>query len=223
MYIVIIGAGRVGKDLAQLLLPEGHDVVMVDRSEDVCENLTRTFDALIICGDGTDLEYLKDAGMNKADAVALVTGDDKVNLIAAQLCMKLFKVPKIIARVNEPKNEGVFANLGIDDIVSTTRASAMQVKNTLGDSRTILTVGGHEAQLIDFDVADNAPIAHKKIKAAGLPKGGIIVSVMRGDQTLIPDGETIIRPGDIVTILARSHVLGDIKKAFKEKKRFGIV
>jgi len=223
MYIVIIGAGRVGKDLAQLLLPEGHDVVLVDRSEEVCENLTRTFDALIICGDGTDLEYLKDAGMNKADAAALVTGDDKVNLIAAQLCHKLFKVQQVIARVNEPKNEGVYANLGVDNIVSTTRASAMQIKNNLGDSRTILTVGGHEAQLIDFDVSDKSPIAHKKIKNAGLPKGAIIVSVMREDKTLIPDGETMLKPGDIVTILSRSYVLKEIKKAFQEKKRFGIV
>ncbi len=223
MYVVIIGGGRIGTDLAQLLLPEGHDVVIVDNDEDVCEKLTRTFDALIINGDGTDLEFLKDAGINKADALAVVTGDDKVNLISAQLGKKLFKVPTVVARVNDPKNEGVYSNLGIENTISTTRASAMQIKNSIGDSKTILTVGGKEAQLMDIKVKDNSPIAHKKIFQSGLPKGSFIVSVMRGDKTLIPDKETILRPGDIVTLLSRLSHVNDVKRLFEQKKRFGIV
>ncbi len=223
MYLVIIGAGRVGKDLAQLLLPEGHDVVMIDNSEEVCENLSRTFDALIICGDGTDLEYLKDGGLNKADAVAVVTGDDKVNLISAQLAKKLFKVPKVLARVNDPKNEGVFTSLGIEHTISTTRASALQIKNMVGGARTILSVGGHEAQLMDFEVSQNSPVAHKKITNAGFPKGVVVVSIVRGEKTLIPDGETVLKPADIVTVLARTKLVDKVQRMFQEKKRFGLV
>ncbi len=223
MYIVIIGGGRVGTDLAKLLLPEGHDVVLMEKDEELANTLSKEFDALIIEGDGTDLEYLKDAGLNKADALVAVTGDDKVNLIAAQLAEKLFKVPTVIARVNNPKNEGVFSNLGIENTVSTTRASAMQIKNSLGESKTILTVGGKEAQLMDIKVKESAPIAHKKIKTAGLPKGCIIVSIMRGDRTLIPDGETQIKPDDNVTLLARLNTVDQVKKLFQEKKRFGLM
>lgn len=223
MYIVIIGGGRVGTDLARLLMPEGHDVVLMEKDEELAETLSKQFDALIIEGDGTDMEYLKDAGVNKADVLISVTGDDKVNLIAAQLAEKMFKVPTVIARVNDPKNEGVFSNLGVENTVSTTRASAIQIKNILGDTKTILTVGGKEAQLMDIKVKDDSPISHKAIKDAGLPKGVIIVSIMRGDKTLIPEGNTILRPGDLVTLLARLNTIDHVKKLFAEKKRFGIL
>ena len=223
MYVVIVGGGRVGTDLAQLLLPEGHDVVLLEKDEELAESLSKQFDALVIEGDGTDLEFLKDAGLNKADALVAVTGDDKVNLIAAQLAEKMFKVPTVIARVNDPKNEGVFSNLGVENTVSTTRASAMQIKNSLGDTKTILTVGGKEAQLMDIKVKQESPIAHKEIKNAGLPKGCIIVSIMRGDKTLIPEGNTILRPGDNVTLLSRLNTVDQVKKMFAEKKKFGIL
>ncbi|MFO7992456.1 MAG: NAD-binding protein [Thermoplasmata archaeon] len=223
MYVVIIGGGRIGTDLAQLLLPEGHDVVIMEKDEDLADTLAKQFDALIIEGDGTDIEYLKDAGVNKADTLIAVTGDDKVNLISAQLADKIFKVPNIIARVNDPKNEGVFSNLGVENTISTTRASAMQIKNLIGDSKTLLTVGGTEAQLMDMRVKDKTPIAHKKINNAGLPKGTIIVSINRGDKTLIPEGDTIIRPGDYVTLLARLKHVNEVKKMFAERKRFGII
>ena len=223
MYVVIVGGGRVGTEIAQLLLPEGHDVVLLEKDEELAESLSKQFDALVIEGDGTDLEFLKDAGLNKADALVAVTGDDKVNLIAAQLAEKMFKVPTVIARVNDPKNEGVFSNLGVENTVSTTRASAMQIKNSLGDTKTILTVGGKEAQLMDIKVKQESPIAHKEIKNAGLPKGCIIVSIMRGDKTLIPEGNTILRPGDNVTLLSRLNTVDQVKKMFAEKKKFGIL
>ncbi len=223
MYVVIIGGGRVGKDLAKLLLPEGHDVVLMERDERLAEQLSKEFDALIIEGDGTDLDYLKDAGLNKADVLVAVTGDDKSNLIACQLAKKIFKVPKVIGRVNKPKNEGVFSSLDIENTVSTTRASAMQIKNNLGDSRTILTVGEKDAQLLEFKVSDESPISHKKIKNVGLPKGVIIVDIMREEHSVIPDGNTQIKPGDIVTVLARTGRVKQVKKEFEKKKRFGIV
>lgn len=221
MYVVIVGGGRVGTDLARLLLPEGHDVVLMERDESLAKSLSKEFDALIIEGDGTDLEYLKDAGLNKADAMIAVTGDDKVNLIAAQLAEKMFKVPKVIARVNHPKNEGVFSQLGVENTISTTRASAMQIKNSIGDSKTILTVGGKEAQLLEFNVKRDSPIANKPIKKAGLPKDSYVVSIMRGDKTLMPDAQRQIKPDDHVTVLSRVGSVEQVKKMFEEKGRLG--
>ena len=223
MYVVIIGGGRVGTDLAKLLLPEGHDVVLMEKDDRLAEQLSKEFDALIIEGDGTDLDYLKDAGLNKADVLVAVTGDDKTNLIACQLGKKIFKVPKVIGRVNKPKNEGVFSSLGVENTVSTTRASAMQIKNNLGESRTILTVGEKDAQLLEFKVTQESPISNKKIKHAGLPKGVIIVDIMRGENSVIPDGNTQIKPDDIVTVLSRTGTVKQVRKLFEKKKRFGIV
>lgn len=223
MYVVIIGGGRVGKDLAKLLFPEGHDVVMIERDERTAAQLSKEFDALVIEGDGTDLDYLKDAGLNKADVLVAVTGDDKTNLIACQLGENIFKVPTVIGRVNKPKNEGVFTSLGIENTVSTTRASSIEIKNKLGNSRTILTVGEKDAQLLEFNVTEESPISHKKIKHAGLPKGVIIVDIMRGENSVIPDGNTQIKPDDIVTLLVRTGKIKQVKKMFKKKKRFGVL
>jgi len=223
MYVVIIGGGRVGTDLVKLLLPEGHDIVLIERNENVAQKLSTQFDALVIQGDGTDLESLKDAGLNKAEALVAVTGDDKVNLISAQLANKIFKVPNVIARVNEPKNEGVFSNLGVKNTVSTTRASSTKIKNTLSDTKTILTIGGKEAQLLEFKVTEKSPIAHRQIKNAGLPKDCIIVSIARGENTHMPDGETTLKPGDLVTVLARTSTVREVKKLFEPKKKFGLL
>ncbi len=213
----------MGTDLTRLLLPEGHDIVLMESSEDLAEDLAKQFDALIIRGDGTNLDSLKDAGVNKADVFVSVTGDDNANLISCQLAKRLFKVPTVIGRVNDPKNEGVFSSLGIDNTVSTTRASAIQIKNNIGDTKTLLTVGGRETQVIEFTVADGAPVAHQKISSAGLPRGTIVADIMRGDRSLLPDGETVLRPGDIVTVLARLNTVHDVKKMFEPKKRFGII
>ena len=223
MYVVIIGGGRVGKDLAKLLLPEGHDVVLMEKDERLAEQLSKEFDALIIEGDGTDLDYLKDAGLNKADVLVAVTGDDKSNLISCQLAKRMFKVPTVIGRVNKPKNEGVFSSLGIENTVSTTRASSMQIKNNIGDSRTVLTVGERDAQLLEFNVTEESPVSHKKIKHAGLPKGAIIVDIVRGENSVIPDGNTQLKPDDIVTVLAGVNTVKQVKKLFEKKKRFGLV
>ncbi len=223
MYVVIVGGGRVGTDLTRLLLPEGHDVVLMESDEELAENLAKQFDALIIQGDGTGLDSLKDAGVNKADVFVSVTGDDNVNLISCQLAKKLFKVSTVIGRVNDPKNEGVFTSLGIENTISTTRVSAIQIKNNIGDTKTLLTVGGRETQVLEFTVADGSPVAHQKIGSAGLPKGTIVADIMRGDRSLLPDGETILRPGDIVTVLARLNTVQSVKKMFEPKKRFGII
>ncbi len=223
MYIVIIGGGRVGRDLTTLLLPEGHDVVMVEKDERRAAELSKEFDALVIGGDGTDRDYLRDAGLNKADVVIAVTGDDKTNMIACQLAERMFKVPTVIGRVNNPRNEGVFTQLGIETTVSTTRASSMRIKNQLGDSRTILTVGEKEAQLLEFNVTQESPITHKRIKNAGFPKGVIVVNIMRQGDSIIPDGNTQIKPDDIVTVLARVGTVKQVKKLFEKKKRFGLV
>lgn len=223
MYVVIVGGGRVGTDLTRLLLPEGHDIVLMEDDGDLAEKIANQFDALIINGDGTNLDALKDAGVNKADVFVAVTGDDNVNLISCQLAKKLFKVETVIGRVNDPKNEGVFSSLGIDDTVSTTRASAIQIKNNIGDTKTLLTVGGRETQVIEFTVADGSHAAHQKISKIGLPRGTIIVDILRADRSILPDGETILRPGDIVTALARLESVQDVKKLFEPKKRFGLI
>ena len=220
MYVVIVGGGRVGRDIAELLLPEGHDVVILDTNDETCNLLTREYDALVIKGDGTDIEYLKEAGVNKADALLAVTGDDKVNLIVCQLAQKLFNVPKVVGRVNDPKNEDVFSTLEIKATVSTTRASALYIKNEITEEKTVLTIAGGQAEIIELDIKKHSPVANTKIKNAGFPKGVHVLSILRGDKTIFPDENSILRPRDTVTILARTNAVAEVKEIINGKKRF---
>ncbi len=220
MYVVIVGGGRVGRDIAELLLPEGHDVVILDTDEETCTKLTREFDALVIKGDGTDIEYLKEAGVNKADALLAVTGDDKVNLIVCQLAQKLFNVQKVVGRVNQPKNEAVFATLGVKLTVSTTRASALYIKNEITEERTVMTIAGGEAEIIELEIKRQSPVANTKIKNASFPKGVHVLSILRGEKSIFPDDSTILRPKDIVTILAKRSAVSEVKELINGKKRF---
>ena len=114
MYILIVGAGKVGYFLAQRLEKDHHSVSLVDKNKSVCEDVTSQLDALVINGDGCSPQILKEAGVERADVVAAVTGDDEDNLIICQLAKERFSVARTVGRVNDPKNEHIFFELGVD-------------------------------------------------------------------------------------------------------------
>src|SRR3989338_5791216 len=112
MYVIIAGCGRVGSELAKLLSAEGHNVVVIDRSQSSFERLGGTFNGLSLVGNGFDLNLLKQACIEKADAFCAVTNGDNTNLVSAQVAKKIFKVPKVIARVYDPQRAHIYATLG---------------------------------------------------------------------------------------------------------------
>ena len=126
MYIVIIGGGKVGESLARALSAKKHTIVIVEKNEETAKKLSEDMSKIItINGDGCDPHILEDAGISKADAVAAVTGDDEDNLIICQLAKEGYKVPRTIARINNPKNESTFQKLGIVAVSSTTIISKL--------------------------------------------------------------------------------------------------
>ena len=114
MYVIIVGCGRVGAELAKLLVNEGHNVVVVDKSPASFDRLGGAFNGLTLVGNGFDLDLLKQAGIENADAFCSVTNGDNTNLISAQVAKKIFKVPKVIARVYDPQRAHIYAALGLD-------------------------------------------------------------------------------------------------------------
>ncbi len=134
MYIIIVGCGRVGSELAKLLSGEGHDVVVVDREQKSFDRLGNTFNGITLVGNGFELELLRHAGIEKADAVCSVTNGDNTNLIVAQVARKIFKVPKVIARVYDPQRANLYDALGLD-ILSGTILFAAMIRDKIVESR----------------------------------------------------------------------------------------
>ncbi|MGQ9475125.1 MAG: potassium channel family protein [Actinomycetota bacterium] len=118
--VVIMGGGKVGSFLAEILEAKGHQVTVIERNRDLCERIATRTSALVIEGDGCDLRFQEEAAVGSADVFAAVTGDDDDNPVACQLARTHFRVPRAVARVNNPKNERIFNRLGIDAISSTT-------------------------------------------------------------------------------------------------------
>jgi trk system potassium uptake protein TrkA len=120
MKAIIVGGGKVGYYLFKTLRENRYDVVLVERKEALCKKISEELDGEIICGDGSDLEVLKDADIRRAEVVAAVTGKDEENLVICQMAKMNFNVQKTIARINDPKNGPIFKALGVDEIVCNT-------------------------------------------------------------------------------------------------------
>jgi len=218
MLAVIVGAGRVGMDLIELLLPEGYDISVIELDKSRAGEMSEKFDILVIQGDATSLDILRDSHIESADIFVAVTGDDNANLVSSQLAKKVFKVRRIIARVNNPRNENIFSQLGITNTVSTTRASAMFIKNEISDIKTVLSVAGGKAHVLEVNVTKESFVLNKKIMEAKIPSGCSVVTVLRaGEGNIIPDGKTIFEEGDVVTLLVHKDRLKEVRHLFLGK------
>jgi trk system potassium uptake protein TrkA len=128
MKAIIVGGGKVGYYLFKTLRENRYDVVLVERKEALCKKISEELDGEIICGEGSDLEVLKDADIGRAEVVAAVTGKDEENLVICQMAKMNFNVKKTIARINDPKNGPIFKALGVDEIVCNTEAISNLIK-----------------------------------------------------------------------------------------------
>ncbi len=205
MIIVIAGGGSVGRFIAEQLVDSGHHVTIVDNDARVFSQYASTIPgATWMRGDACDFSTLKAAGLEKADVVAAVTGDDVDNLVVSLLSKQEFAVPRVVARVNTPKNEWMFNETwGVDVSVSTPHliTGLVQEAVTVGSFVRLLSFGGGKAKLAEVTLADSSPAADKEIVDLGFPRDTTVVAVLREDKVIMPRGDTILRVGDEVLIL----------------------
>ena len=215
MYIIIVGGGGTGKALATHLINEGHEVVIVEKDEEKAKNLAESIDALIIHGDGSDTEILKDAGADRADAVAVLTADDNTNLTVCQI-LKNFNVPRIVARVNDPVKKDLYIGLDITSAISPHSAVVSYFKNALTQEQTksMISIAGGNAEVIELKVI-NPGIDGKRIRDLGLPAGAIVGVLYRKGEVIISTGRTIIRKDDVATVITKSDVIKDVLKILR--------
>jgi trk/ktr system potassium uptake protein len=204
MYVLVVGGGKVGDSLVRTLNKSGYDVALVEKEESIAKKIAEDTDkGLIISGDGCDPAKLEDAGVKRAQVVAAVTGDDEDNLIICQLARDTFGVPRVIARVNNPRNESTFQKLGIDTVSSTTIITKLiEEEATIGDIFTLLALKRGKLSIVEAILKPKTGAAGKKIKDLKLPPESILATVIRGSQIIFPKGDTALQANDSVIALS---------------------
>jgi trk system potassium uptake protein TrkA len=215
MYIIIIGAGKVGYHLGRLLMADGHEVMLIEKDRAKVTLLAFEFHDAIMEGDGSTVEVLKEAGANRADVVVATTGNDEDNLVTCQVVKLMFLRPRTIARVNNPRNEELFTGLGVDASVSGTKLinAIIQEQVKAGDMMIpLLTLKAGDIEIVEVELTRSSHIVRKKIKELTLPPGSIFIAVIRGDEVIIPYGETEFQPEDKVLALVKRESESALRK-----------
>ncbi len=204
MNVIIVGGGNVGYYLAEKL-SENHYVVLIEKEQKLSEKIAEKINCLVINGDGCDPEILKNAGVKKADVVAAVTGNDEDNLIICQIAKEIFNVKRVVARVNNPKNEKTFYQLGVDVAVSGTSLIAKIIEEEVNweDFTTLFTFKKGRLSILRIDLPENAPVINKKLNEIQLPEDCVIVAVMREDELIIPKSDFIFKKNDEIVAITK--------------------
>lgn len=203
MYIVIVGAGKVGYFLSKRLSSNKHTVSIVDKDRQLCEQAAKELEVLVINGDGCDPNILEQAGVSRADVVAAVTGDDEDNLIICQLAKEIFKVRRAVGRVNNPDNEHAFAELGVDVPVDSTKiiSKIIEEEVSFSDFVNLMSFKRGKLAIVRLDLPGDSPVINKQVQDIRLPADSVLVSIVRGEEVIVPKGHTILQPGDDIIAL----------------------
>jgi len=201
VYCLIAGGGKVGSNLARTLIRTGHEVTLVEQRSVRFDNLEAELEHQVHKGDATELYVLEQAGIRRPpDIVVAVTGDDEDNIIICQLARERYGVAKVIARVNDPRNQAYFDLLGISPTVSATGAIMALIEHEVPEHGLIhlLELRKENLEIVEVTVGAKAACAGKRIKQVALPEGSRVISVVRDGKAEIPDEHTQLEPGDSV-------------------------
>jgi trk system potassium uptake protein TrkA len=205
MYVLIVGGGKVGYFLSRALIEEGHEVLVLEKEARRYEEISRDLGDVAVLGDGCELRTTHEAGMERADVVVAVTGDDEDNLVVCQMAKSHFKVKRTLARVNNPKNEAIFKQLGVDDTVNSTRVifSLIQQEVDMGEMIALSPLRRGDIEVVEAELTPHAPATNHAVKDLRLPGDSVLAAIIRGEQILLPSGTTELLEGDEVIALTR--------------------
>lgn len=216
MYVVILGGGRVGINLASFLISDNQDVTLIENDEDLCNRVAAELDALVICGNGTDTKILKEANIEDADVFVAATGHDEANLLSCIL-VKGYNVPKIIARVSDYNHIEAFKKAGIDSAISPELTAASYLEKIILRPKIadLVVLGKGDAELLDITVT-NPSVIGKKIGDLSPNKDYIIVAVYENGNIMIPMLDKIIEKDTKVSILAKTDRIKKVIDQFSK-------
>jgi trk system potassium uptake protein len=218
MYVIVVGAGKIGYYLSKRLAAEGHEIVLMEKDRRRAALLAEELAEMVMQGDGCEVALMKEAGFGRADVIVAVTGDDEDNLVICQMAKRQFSVPRTVARVNDPANEALFQKLGIDTTVSSTSLIFNLIDQQIEPGQVIplgaLKKGNIE--IVAISVSDRSPVLGKVVKDLPLPKDALVISIVRGQNALLPQGNIAFESGDSVVALVSAQSEPELHAIFTE-------
>ena len=205
MFVMVVGGGKVGYYLTKELIASGHEVVLMEKDRGRADQIADEIGSVVIAQDGCEGKYLLEAGANRADIVAAVTGDDEDNLVICQMAKHHFDVPRTIARVNNPKNERLFRHLGVDEIISPTRMILGSIEQDIPvhELLHLAALGVGELEIIEARLQSGSPAIGKVALNLTMPKGCSLFGVIREGTPTPLHTDTVLQEGDKVIAIGR--------------------
>jgi trk system potassium uptake protein TrkA len=203
MYVVIAGGGKVGWNLARELIDKGHEVTLLESRRERYLTIEQELEHAVQYGDATELWVLERAGIQRADLVIAVTGDDEDNMLICQVAKEKYLCDRIIARVNNPRNRQWFELLGVQPAVSATDLILRLIEHEVPSYGLVhlLDLRDEHLEIIEVEVGEGAPAAGTRVGDVPLPEGSLIISVLRDGGGFVPSADTVIEAGDEVLLV----------------------
>jgi trk system potassium uptake protein len=207
VFVLVIGGGKVGYYLTKELIDSGHEVVLMEKDRPRADQIADEIGSIVIPHDGCEGSYLKEAGANRADIVAAVTGDDEDNLVICQMAKHHFDVPRTIARVNNPKNEELFRHLGVDEIISPTRMILGSIEQDIPvhELLHLAALGEGELEIIEAHLQAGSPAVGRAPKDLTIPEGCSLFAVIRDGVATALRPDALLREGDKIIAIGRTE------------------
>jgi trk system potassium uptake protein len=210
MRVIVMGCGRVGEQLAQLMSDEGHDVAVIDYSDEALARLGPNFKGRRVRGVGFDRDVLLRAGIESADGFAATSSSDNVNVVAARIARSLFHVPRVVARLFDPERAEVYKRLGLATISSTLwGAERIRELLTHADLDAVRSFGAGEVQLLEIEVP--SALVGRSVRDLSVPGEVSVIAVTRDGRALLPMMGTAFRVGDVVHLAVLSDAMARVE------------
>jgi trk/ktr system potassium uptake protein len=214
LYVIVAGGGKVGFYLTKTLLASGYEVVLLEKDGEKYHSLADHLGDVVIHGDACEITKLLEVGVARADIVVAATGDDEDNLVICQVAKERFKVKRVIARINNPRNEEVFHRLGIEETVNGTAVLYHMIEQEV-ETDTVVPLAALKRgniEIVEADLSRHCPVVGKELQNIHLPEGSLIISIIRGGRATIPTGSTRLEVGDTLIALVNA----DHERAFSQ-------
>jgi trk system potassium uptake protein TrkA len=206
--LLLVGEDQTTYYLARQFASQGHEVTVITRDPEQAVGLSRRLRATIVPGDGTDPVVLERAGARRATAVLALSRHDHENLAVCQAAQRRFGVPRTVAVVHDPDHEEVFRRLGVTVAVSATRVLAQVLEGVAGlrSVRSLVHAAAGSVAVSEVEVREGYPAAGRALREFEFPEGALVGCIVRGQEAIVPRGETQIRQGDVLMIMARQEL-----------------
>ncbi len=216
MYVIIVGAGKVGWNLARELIARDREVTLIESDHAKYRTVEDELEHAVQYGDATELWVLERAGIQRADLVIAVTGDDEDNILICQVAKEKYGVARIVARVNNPRNLQHFKLLGIQPAVSATDLILRLIEHEVPEYGLIqlLALEEEHLEIIELEVGDSSEADGRRVSEIQLPDGSLIISVLRGGTGFVPKGDTVVNAGDQVMLILDPGLEAEITLQF---------